>query len=218
MYLDLIKGCRVTIGRYNASLKEHRENTVPYHSSPGMPGPNYGRSYRNIQQRISTSFTRYQASLTSSVTSEVKTEHRVQQYQPWCQWWGRCDRAVVNEVNSRFQLHLEIMYNLEPNYCVQQLNNWLCLCSGLWTTQQFVQGSSNGKWPPHKSTFNDGICLSIIIWDMMHYCGAAWGILGGDTVITLDSFLFIATRSRHYMMGSFHCMIAMMKPWSLQQH
>jgi len=28
VYLDLIKGYRVTIGGYNAPLKEHRENTV----------------------------------------------------------------------------------------------------------------------------------------------------------------------------------------------
>jgi len=27
VYLDLIKGYRVTIGGYNAPLKEHRENT-----------------------------------------------------------------------------------------------------------------------------------------------------------------------------------------------
>ena len=36
MYLDLIKGYRVTIGGYNAPLKEHRGNTAhigsPYHA------------------------------------------------------------------------------------------------------------------------------------------------------------------------------------------
>jgi len=38
-------------------LLKNRENTVPYHSSPGTPGPNYRRSYHNIRQQIWTSFT-----------------------------------------------------------------------------------------------------------------------------------------------------------------
>ena len=43
MYLDIIKGYRVTIGGYNAPLKEHRENTVwvtewiPNNLSPRCP-------------------------------------------------------------------------------------------------------------------------------------------------------------------------------------
>ena len=54
MYLDLIKGYRVTIGGYNAPLKEHRENTatgfsslgsktiiIPHTDNYSMCGPNF---------------------------------------------------------------------------------------------------------------------------------------------------------------------------------